>query len=39
MERRILEVSQINAYIKQMFDDDPALRRLCVRGARCNYEV
>ena len=39
MERRILEVSQINAYIKQMFDDDPALQSLCVRGEISNYKV
>ena len=39
MERRILEVSQINAYIKQMFDADPALQSLCVRGEISNYKV
>ena len=39
MERRILEVSQINAYIKQMFDNEPALQSLCVRGEISNYKV
>ena len=39
MERRILEVSQINAFIKQMFDNEPALQSLCVRGEISNYKV
>ena len=39
MERRILEVSQINAYIKQIFDTDPTLQSLCVRGEISNYKV
>lgn len=39
MERKILEVSQINAYIKQMFDSEPMLQELCVRGELSNYKV
>ncbi len=39
MERKILEVSQINAYIKQRFDSDAALQSLCIRGEISNYKL
>ena len=39
MERRILEVSQINNYIKQLLDSDGLLQELCVRGEISNYKV
>ena len=39
MERRILEVSQINDYLKRMFDSDPALQGLCIRGEISNYKL
>ena len=39
MEHRILEVSQINAFIKQMFDNEPVLQSLCVRGEISNYKI
>lgn len=39
MERRILEVSQINEYIKQLLDGEPMLQELCVRGEISNYKV
>ncbi len=38
MERRILEVSQVNAYLKQKLDADPALQELCIRGEISNYK-
>ena len=39
MERNILAVSQINAYIKQLLDSDALLQELCVRGEISNYKV
>ncbi len=39
MERRILEVSQLNEYIKGMMENDPLLQELCVRGEISNYKV
>ena len=39
MERKILAVSQINAYIKQLLDSDALLQELCVRGEISNYKV
>ena len=39
MEHPILEVSQINAYIKQMLDADAALQHLCIRGEISNYKL
>lgn len=39
MERRILEVSQVNAYIKQLLDQDGLLTDLCIRGELSNYKV
>ena len=38
MERRILEVSQINAYVKQLLDGDPVLQEVCIRGEISNYK-
>ncbi len=38
MERRILEVSQINEYLKQRFDSDRVLQSLCIRGEISNYK-
>ncbi len=39
MEQRILAVSQINEYIKQLLDQEPMLQELCVRGEISNYKV
>ena len=39
MERRILDVSQVNGYIKMLLDDDPMLQELCIRGELSNYKV
>ena len=39
MERKILAVSQINAYIKQLLDSDGLLQELCIRGEISNYKV
>lgn len=39
MERQVFEVSQINAYIKDKFDNDPFLGEVCVRGELSNYKV
>ena len=39
MEQRILAVSQINEYIKQLMDGDPMLQLLCIRGELSNYKV
>ncbi len=39
MERKILAVSQINAYIKQLLDSDGLLQELCIRGELSNYKV
>ena len=32
MELQILEVSQVNAYIKGLFDQDALLGQVCVQG-------
>ena len=39
MERRILDVSQVNGYIKMLLDDDPMLQELCIRGELSNYKI
>lgn len=39
MEQNILSVSQVNAYIKRMMDDDALLSGLCVRGEISNYKL
>ena len=38
MDDLILEVSQVNAYIKEMMDGDSLLGGLCVRGELSNYK-
>ena len=37
-EQLILEVSQVNAYIKEMMDSDALLTSLCIRGELSNYK-
>ena len=39
MEEKILSVSQVNAYIKSMMDNDVLLCNLCVRGEISNYKL
>ena len=39
MEEKILSVSQVNAYIKSMMDNDMLLCNLCVRGEISNYKL
>ena len=39
MELQILEVSQVNAYIKGLFDRDALLGQVCVQGELSNYKV
>ncbi len=39
MPQNILDVSQVNEYIKTMLDSDPLLGHLCVRGELSNYKV
>ena len=39
MELQILEVSQVNAYIKGLFDRDALLGQVCVHGELSNYKV
>ena len=39
MERKILEVSQVNAYIKGLLDRDALLGQVCVHGELSNYKV
>ena len=39
MERNILEVSQVNEYIKFLMDRDELLGSLCIRGELSNYKV
>lgn len=38
MDELILEVSQVNAYIKEMMDSDALLGGLCIRGELSNYK-
>lgn len=37
-EQLILEVSQVNGYIKEMLDADGLLGALCIRGELSNYK-
>ena len=37
-EQLILEVSQVNSYIKEMLDTDGLLGGLCIRGELSNYK-
>ena len=39
MERKVYEVSQVNAYLQQLVDRDGFLGSLCVRGELSNYKV
>ena len=39
MDRDILEVSQVNGYLKSVLDQDPLLQRLMIRGELSNYKV
>ena len=39
MEQQILNVSQVNEYIKGMMDGDELLSGLCIRGELSNYKV
>ena len=39
MEQTILEVSQVNAYIKGLFDRDALLGQVCVQGELSNYKI
>ena len=39
MEEKILSVSQVNAYIKSMMDNDALLCNICVRGEISNYKL
>lgn len=39
MERTILDVSQVNTYIKQLLDRDGLLCDICVRGELSNYKI
>ncbi len=39
MEEKILSVSQVNAYIKSMMDNDALLCNVCVRGEISNYKL
>ena len=39
MERTIYDVSQVNAYIKQILDRDGILGDLCIRGELSNYKI
>ena len=36
---QVLTVSQVNEYIKGMFDDDRLLRQLAVCGELSNYKI
>ena len=39
MSDRIYDVSELNAYIKQLLDSDPALAGIYVRGELSNYKI
>ena len=39
MERQILDVSQVNEYIKNLMDGDELLAGLCIRGELSNYKI
>ncbi len=39
MERTIYDVSQVNAYIKQILDRDGILGDICIRGELSNYKI
>ncbi len=39
MDIPVYEVSQINLYLKDKFDSDPFLGRVCIRGELSNYKI
>ena len=39
MERKILDVSQVNAYAKSLLESDAMLHDICVRGELSNYKI
>ena len=39
MERRTLTVTELNAYVKDLLGQDPALLNVCVRGELSNYKI
>ena len=39
MDRQILDVSQVNEYIKNLMDGDELLAGLCIRGELSNYTI
>lgn len=39
MERQILTVGQINAYLKQKLDADPRIANIAIRGELSNYKI
>ena len=39
MERQILDISQVNEYIKNLMDGDELLAGLCIRGELSNYKI
>ena len=39
MERRTLSVTELNAYVKDLLGQDPALLNVCVRGELSNYKI
>ena len=39
MDRRTLTVTELNAYIKDLLGQDPALMNVCVRGELSNYKI
>ena len=39
MEQKILEVRQVNVYLKNLMDQDPMLQGLMIRGELSNYKV
>ena len=39
MEQTIYSVGQINLYLKSLFDQDPLLHKLCMRGEISNYKM
>ncbi|MBQ7566316.1 MAG: exodeoxyribonuclease VII large subunit [Oscillospiraceae bacterium] len=39
MERKILDVSQVNEYAKTLLESDALLHNICVRGELSNYKI
>jgi exodeoxyribonuclease VII large subunit len=39
METPILDVSQVNEYLKNILENDPLLNHLCIRGELSNYKI